>query len=164
VAEDGGNMELVILSPEGAVAPFLRSNVLGSELTGPAFDPSGTRLYVSSQRNPGRTYEVTGPFRTSTTPPPTTTTTLGTTTTTVPAAISLSARGSKVKGRQRVDLTWSGASTAQVTISRNGVVIATTANDGAHTDVIGATGGGTYTYRVCEAGGPVCSNDAVVTF
>jgi len=63
VAEDGGNMELVILSPEGEVAPFLRCNVTGSELTGPAFDPSGTRLYLSSQRNPGRTFEVRGPFR-----------------------------------------------------------------------------------------------------
>jgi len=64
VAEDGGNMELVILSPEGEVAPFLRCTVTGSELTGPAFDPSGTRLYLSSQRNPGRTFEVKGPFRT----------------------------------------------------------------------------------------------------
>jgi secreted PhoX family phosphatase len=64
VAEDGGNMELVLLSPEGDVAPFLRLSVSGSEMTGPAFDPSGTRLYFSSQRNPGRTYEVTGPFRT----------------------------------------------------------------------------------------------------
>jgi secreted PhoX family phosphatase len=77
VAEDGGNMELVILSPEGDVAPFLRVDVSGSELTGPAFDPSGTRLYFSSQRNPGRTYEIRGPFRQSVTP----TTTSSTTTT-----------------------------------------------------------------------------------
>ena len=34
----------------------------GSEITGPAFSPDGTRLYFSSQRDPGRTYEVTGPF------------------------------------------------------------------------------------------------------
>ena len=38
---------------EGPPAP-------GTELTGPAFDPSGTRLYFSSQRSPGVTYEVTG--------------------------------------------------------------------------------------------------------
>jgi secreted PhoX family phosphatase len=63
VAEDGGNMELVVLSREGDVAPFLRLGVSGSEITGPAFDPSGTRLYFSSQDNPGRTYEVTGRFR-----------------------------------------------------------------------------------------------------
>jgi hypothetical protein len=39
-----------------------------SEVTGPAFDPSGTRLYFSSQwgasgrGRDGITYEVTGPF------------------------------------------------------------------------------------------------------
>ena len=38
-----------------------------SEVTGPAFDPSGTRLYFSSQNGQewekiGITYEVTGPF------------------------------------------------------------------------------------------------------
>jgi secreted PhoX family phosphatase len=69
VAEDGGNMEIVVLSEISSqlqVTPFLR--VLGqdgSELTGPAFTPDGSRLYFSSQRGgPGRglTYEVTGPF------------------------------------------------------------------------------------------------------
>lgn len=70
VAEDGGNLELVSLTPDGVVAPLVR--VLGqedSELTGPAFDPSGTRLYFSSQRafdlekdKGGITYEVSGPF------------------------------------------------------------------------------------------------------
>jgi secreted PhoX family phosphatase len=33
-----------------------------SEIAGPAFSPDGTRLYFSSQRQPGKTYEVTGPF------------------------------------------------------------------------------------------------------
>ena len=105
IAEDPGNLELVILEPNGATAAFLRVlNQAGSELTGPAFDPSGTRLYFSSQRGPtgtgsGITYEVRGPFRTSslpttsttssttstttsTAPPPTTTTVPATTTTT----------------------------------------------------------------------------------
>lgn len=63
VCEDGGNMELVLVTPDGTVYPFLQFvNSAGSEVTGVAFDPSGTRLYVSSQRNPGTTYEVTGPF------------------------------------------------------------------------------------------------------
>jgi secreted PhoX family phosphatase len=72
VAEDGGNQELVIVTPEGAVVPLLR--VTGqpeSELTGPAFSPDGSRLYFSSQRGPsgertgtgGITYEVLGRFR-----------------------------------------------------------------------------------------------------
>ena len=66
VAEDGGNMELVMLTPDGVVAPFLRVvGQAGSELAGPAFDPSGRRLYVSSQRGGGSgiTYEIAGPFR-----------------------------------------------------------------------------------------------------
>ncbi len=70
VAEDGGNMELVIISAAGRrVAPFLRVlNQAGSEITGIAFTPDGSRLYFSSQRgganNRGITYEVRGPFPT----------------------------------------------------------------------------------------------------
>ncbi|GLZ79163.1 hypothetical protein Afil01_39700 [Actinorhabdospora filicis] len=72
VAEDGGNMEINIITADGIVAPVLR--VRGhdrSEITGPAFSPDGTRLYFSSQRgekgdkwgSEGVTFEVTGPFR-----------------------------------------------------------------------------------------------------
>ncbi|MFM8409977.1 MAG: translocation protein TolB, partial [Alphaproteobacteria bacterium] len=66
VAEDGGNMELVLITPDGGASALLR--VTGqdeSEIAGPAFDPSGTRLYFSSQRGDGAgiTYEVSGPFR-----------------------------------------------------------------------------------------------------
>lgn len=67
VAEDGDDMQLVIITPEGVVAPF--AQVIGqddSEVTGPAFSPDGTRLYFSSQRGRdgrGITYEVKGPFR-----------------------------------------------------------------------------------------------------
>ena len=74
VAEDGGNMEVVILTPEGDTVPFVRivdegvpADGLPSEITGPAFSPDGTRLYFASQRggpsNRGVSYEVTGPFR-----------------------------------------------------------------------------------------------------
>jgi hypothetical protein len=71
VAEDRGNMELVMVSPDGTMAPFLRvEGQAGSELAGPAFDPSGRRLYVSSQRGLGAgvTYEISGPFRPPATP------------------------------------------------------------------------------------------------
>ncbi len=85
VAEDGANMEVVIITAAGAVAPFARivgAGHEGSEVTGPCFNPSGDRLYFSSQRGPtpkalneivplaqlteracGVTFEVTGPFR-----------------------------------------------------------------------------------------------------
>ncbi len=73
VAEDGGNLEIQVITPERTIAPLLR--ITGqdqSEVTGPVFDPSGKRLYFSSQRGPapvgpGITYEVTGPFRVAST-------------------------------------------------------------------------------------------------
>ncbi|MFD0151070.1 alkaline phosphatase PhoX [Streptomyces sp. NPDC127132] len=70
VSEDGGNMEICVITPDDIVAPFLRINgQSSSEITGPAFSPDGKRLYFSSQRGTsgsssgGITYEVTGPFR-----------------------------------------------------------------------------------------------------
>ncbi|MGA5764205.1 alkaline phosphatase PhoX [Nonomuraea bangladeshensis] len=72
VAEDGGNMEINIITPDGVVAPIMRlDGQAKSEITGPAFSPDGTRLYFSSQRGTsgetagtgGITYEVRGPFR-----------------------------------------------------------------------------------------------------
>ena len=68
VAEDSGDMQIVAITPEGELVPVVQ--VVGqdaSEMVGPAFDPSGTRLYFSSQRGPapigsGITYEVRGPF------------------------------------------------------------------------------------------------------
>jgi len=72
VAEDGGNMEICVITPKNVIAPFLRiSGQSKSEITGPAFSPDGRRLYFSSQRGTtgystgGITYEVTGPFRTT---------------------------------------------------------------------------------------------------
>ncbi|NUK05057.1 DUF839 domain-containing protein [Streptomyces lunaelactis] len=70
VAEDGGNLEICIITPNDIVAVFLRvTGQSSSEITGPAFSPDGKRLYFSSQRGTsgsssgGITYEVTGPFR-----------------------------------------------------------------------------------------------------
>jgi subtilisin family serine protease len=78
--------------------------------------------------------------------------------------ISLTATGYKVKGSQRVDLAWTGATSASVDVYRDGTRIVTTANDGAHTDVLNQKGGGTFVYRVCEAGTTTCSGNATVTF
>ncbi|MGI9603311.1 MAG: alkaline phosphatase PhoX [Acidimicrobiales bacterium] len=69
VAEDGGDMQIVLVRPDGSTFPVVQiegNNT--SEMAGPAFDPSGTRLYFSSQRDPGRTYEVTGPWSAFTEP------------------------------------------------------------------------------------------------
>jgi hypothetical protein len=93
VAEDGADGNVMIITTDGQVAPFVR--VLGPEpirITGPVFDPSGTRFYLSSQRattprsvgeivagqsttefTAGVIYEVTGPFRGEVVPAATTT-------------------------------------------------------------------------------------------
>ena len=73
VCEDGGNLEIGIISPDRFVAPLLRfsgSQHASSELCGVVFDPSGTRLFVTSQRAEitpgaplGAVYEISGPFR-----------------------------------------------------------------------------------------------------
>ena len=77
---------------------------------------------------------------------------------------SLSANAYKVKGLQKVDLSWSGATTS-VDIYRNGtLIVASTPNDNFHTDNIDVRGGGSYTYRVCLAGTQTCSNNAVANF
>ncbi len=69
VAEDGGDMQIVIIPKQGEVYPLLQ--VIGhdrSEITGPAFSPDGSRLFFSSQRGKtgqsedGVTFEITGPF------------------------------------------------------------------------------------------------------
>lgn len=69
VAEDGGDMQLCLITPDRVVAPFLELEGHDrSEITGPAFNPAGDRLYFSSQRGVdnkgiGVTFEVRGPFR-----------------------------------------------------------------------------------------------------
>lgn len=71
VAEDGGDMQIVLVRDDGSTFPVVElPDVSGSEIAGPAFDPSGTRLYFSSQRNPGATYEIKGPWAAFTTPGP----------------------------------------------------------------------------------------------
>jgi uncharacterized protein len=70
VAEDGGDMKLVVILPDRSLLPLVQAPGDSSgELCGPAFSPDGRRLYVSSQRNgrngapgPGITYEITLPF------------------------------------------------------------------------------------------------------
>ena len=79
-------------------------------------------------------------------------------------AITLSADGFKVKGKQKVDLSWSGSSATNVDIKRDGNIIATTANNGAYRDNIDLKGGATYQYEVCDAGTSNCSNTVTVVF
>ena len=69
-----------------------------------------------------------------------------------------------MKGSQKVDINWSGATTDPVIIYRDSLPIETP-NDGAETDNIDAKGGETYVYKVCETGAsPVCSAEDTVVF
>ncbi|WP_139685155.1 alkaline phosphatase PhoX [Vibrio tasmaniensis] len=69
IAEDGGNLQLVMLSKAGELYPLIQ--LVGhdsSEITGPAFSPDGKRLYFSSQDGTsgepdgGITFEIFGDF------------------------------------------------------------------------------------------------------
>jgi hypothetical protein len=81
-----------------------------------------------------------------------------------PAPITLSAARRKVGGINTVRLTWCGATSTNIDVYRDRVLIVTTANDGSYIDSTGDTGRARYTYRVCEAGTMTCSNNARVTF
>jgi secreted PhoX family phosphatase len=68
-------IDMGVIAPDGSVSRFMSvtgPQHRGSELTGVTFDPSGSRMYVSSQRafakselepGPGAIYEIAGPFR-----------------------------------------------------------------------------------------------------
>lgn len=69
VAEDGDDMQIVAITPSGVILPVVQVvGHGGSEITGPAFSPDGSRLYFSSQRgsrgtpSAGITFEIHGPF------------------------------------------------------------------------------------------------------
>ena len=81
-----------------------------------------------------------------------------------PGPIALSAPGKKVGGINTSRLKWRGATSANVDVNRDGVVIATTPNDGLHDDSTGTTGQASFTYKVCEAGTQTCSNEVTVRF
>jgi PKD repeat protein len=77
--------------------------------------------------------------------------------------IHLSARGYKLKGLQKVDLSWSGPSGTSFDLYRNGTKIITVQTT-TYTDNIDRRGSGTYTYKVCAPALSSCSNDATISF
>ncbi len=79
------------------------------------------------------------------------------------SVITLSAVGYKLKGWQKVQVSWNGSMAAKVDIYRNGSKIVATANDGSYADRIDKGGRGTYVYQVCVDGTSTCSNKATVT-
>ncbi len=149
------------LSASGGRTPYAWSLTAGSLPPGLALAPAGT---ISGTPSQAGTWSFTltatdsgNPLRTASKPlsitivdPP-------------PSPITLSAKGYKVKGLQRVDLTWTPTAAGSVNVYRGGTFLVESAHDGAYTDRINVKGGGTYTYRICLPGGG-CSNEVTVTF
>ncbi|UCE04689.1 MAG: PKD domain-containing protein, partial [bacterium] len=126
------------------------------------FDDGGT----STEQNPTHTYASAGTYSVTLTVTDNESATdaisKDVTVSTGGGGISLTATGYKVRGRQKADLEWSGASGAFVDVYRDGVKITTTENDGFYTDNIDNVGGGSYTYQIFD--GTTWSNEATVTF
>lgn len=52
VAEDGDGMRIMVVAPGLPAKVLIKIETPGSEITGPAFTPDGSRLYFNSQRGP----------------------------------------------------------------------------------------------------------------
>jgi PKD repeat protein len=123
---------------------------------------------TSTAQNPSHTYGSDGTYNVSlmvTDDDSATDTTFQVVTVSASATggIALSATGYKVKGLQKADLEWTGASGTNVDVYRDAAPTPLP-NDGSYTDNIDQRGGGSYIYQVCEAGTSTCSADATVTF
>lgn len=82
-----------------------------------------------------------------------------------PMNISLAVDACKLKSRKTADLAWNGASGSRVDIVRDGVVVATTNNDGLETDATRLKGGGSTSWQLCEVGSTTaCSEVATHTW
>jgi hypothetical protein len=111
--------------------------------------------------------EIQGPAGGATptpTPTPTATATPTATPTPTPGPITLRTRKKRIQGINSVRLQWRGATSANVDVYRNSMLITTTPNDGQYDDSTGDTGQAQYMYQVCEAGTQTCSNVVTVNF
>lgn len=76
---------------------------------------------------------------------------------------NLAGSGSKVQGRWRASLDWSGSAGGNVDIFREGSKIATVGGS-SYVDQTSFKGGGSLTYKVCDAGTTTCSNELTLVF
>jgi chitodextrinase len=84
-------------------------------------------------------------------------------TTDTPQAFNLQASGYKDKGKQKVQLDWTGD--GAVDVYRDGGIVASAVSGNSYLDNIDLKGSGSYEHRVCEAGAEtVCSNVTTTVF
>ena len=69
-------------------------------------------------------------------------------------SIQLTGQGKKIGGINTSRLKWRGATSANVDVYRNGLVIVTTPNDGLYDDSTGTTGQASFMYKVCRSWNP----------
>lgn len=79
-------------------------------------------------------------------------------------SITLTGQSGKNKGFWVASLSWSGATSGQVDVYRQSEILLSTPNSGSYTDVTSFKGGGSLTYKICEAGTTVCSGDLILSF
>ena len=80
------------------------------------------------------------------------------------SGIVLTVSGRRDATTQYMTLDWTGATGAQVDVYRNGGFLNAQVNDGHYTNTRSLPGSPSYTYKVCQTGSTVCSNEATVTF
>jgi serine protease len=121
---------------------------------------------TSSAQNPVKTYAAAGTYTVTLTVTDddgaAATVSQNVTVTAPPPGISLSIVSAFRRGSKgvEVNLGWSGASTANVEVYRNGAFLGLKANTGAYRDRFNSVGS-SFTYVVCDEGGARCSNAAV---
>jgi PKD repeat protein len=76
----------------------------------------------------------------------------------------LTARGTKQKGVQKVELSWNGASGTGYDVYRDGQRIVAGISGTAYTDNPTRNRLGSYAYKVCRTGTSTCTNQATVSF
>jgi subtilisin family serine protease/subtilisin-like proprotein convertase family protein len=124
---------------------------------------------TSTAQNPSHTYAAAGTYTVTLTVTDnggaTATATQSVTVTSPNQPITLSVVDARRRPNNGVEvsLAWTGATTANVEIFRNGVSLGLQPNSGTYRDRFRSSGA-SFSYMVCNQGGSVCSNTAVASF
>ena len=80
------------------------------------------------------------------------------------SGIVLTVSGRRDATTQYMTLDWTGATGANVDVYRNGAFLNLQVNDGHYTNTRSLPGSPSYTYKLCQTGSTVSSNEATVIF